>query len=437
MIESSSLSVPDDLRRRFQQGISWNVLGALFTQGSAFLANLIIANFLGREVFGEFGMIQSTVLTLAGIAQVASGTTATKYIAEFRSTDKERAGRVLGFCALMTLIAGALATILLIAGAPWLAKYVLDAPHLNTGIIIAAGYVLFSVMNGYQVGALAGLEGFRAIAISGAVQGFLHLTLCGLATWLFGLEGALAGLALSATARWLIFGWAIRYEAARQAIVPSRVGLASERKIFFGFALPAALTGLSSLPALWLGNAFLVQQPGGFSEMGSYSAANNLRVVVLFLPMLLNSVGMSLLNNERGLGDESRYRRVFWFNIRLTTASAIVSALVVALFGSWLLRLFGEDFVDGHHVLLILMLSTVPEAVAVAAYQPLHSLERMWLSLLAVAVPRDLVLIIGAYWLTSTYGATGLASAYTIAWIVALLVIVSLVGRIGLRPYVR
>lgn len=436
MTKSDSLSATDDLRHRFQRGISWNVIGAVFIQGSAFLANIIIANLLGRAVFGEFGMIQSTVLTLSGIAQVATGITATKYIAEFRSTDKERAGRVLGFCALMTLITGGLATILLIAGAPWLAKYVVNAPHLSAGIMIAAGYVLFSVMNGYQVGALAGLEAFRAIAISGAVQGFLHLIFCGLATWLFGLEGSLAGLALSAMARWLVFGWAIRHEAARQGIVSRGNGLLSERRIFSSFALPAALAGLSSLPALWLASAFLVQQPDGYSEMGSYSAANNLRALVLFLPMLLNSVGMSLLNNQRGIGNEGKYRSVFWFNIRVTTASALISALVVALCGSWLLRLFGKDFVDGYRVLLVLMLSTVPEALAVAAYQPLQSLGKMWLSFFAVALPRDLVLVVGAYGLIPAYGATGLASAYAIAWAVALLVIVALVGRIGLRPHV-
>ena len=88
----------DSIRGRFVSGITWNVVSAAFIQGSVFLTNVAIANILGREVFGEFGMIQNTMLIVAGIAQMSMGVTATKYIAEFRSNDKARAGRILGLC---------------------------------------------------------------------------------------------------------------------------------------------------------------------------------------------------------------------------------------------------------------------------------------------------------------------------------------------------
>ncbi len=428
---SDYLSISDSLRSRYRRGISWNVLGAVFSQGSTFLANVLIANLLGREVFGEFGMVQSTVLTLSSIAQVATGITATKYVAEFRSTDKERAGRILGFCWLMTLATGVLATVSLVAGAPWLAKHMLNAPHLAAGIAISAGFVLFSVMNGYQVGALSGLESYRAIAISGAATGLAHLLICVLGSWMFGLEGALAAVAISAMGRWALFGWVIRREAACQGIKSSRQGLSSERRIFLSFALPAALGGLSTLPALWLANTFLVQQPGGYSEMGLYSAANNLRTLILFLPLLLNNVGTSLLNNQRGIGNEYQYRRLFWANTKATAGSVVVASFAVALAGAWLMRLFGKDFMDGYLVLLVLTISTIPEGLALALYQIVQSRAKMWLSLLAIAIPRDVLLVVCSYELTSMYGATGLALAYAIAWTTTLGIVVALVYRIG------
>ena len=292
-----------NLRSRLQHGISWNIVSAIFTQGSVFLTNVFVANLLGKEVFGEFGMIQSTLLTMSGIAQVATGMTATKYVAEFRSTNKEKAGRILGLCSAFTFITACIACLLLLVGAPWLATTTLKAPHLSRGLMIASGFVLFSVINGYQTGALAGLEGYRALARAGVIQGGVHLAVCTLSAWYFGLDGVLGGLTFSAFFRWYIHKRALHLESCKHSIAIIYTNFWLERKILFGFALPAAISGFTSMPALWLANSFLVRQSEGFAQIGLYSAANTFRTIVMFLPILLNSVGMSLLNNQIGSRD--------------------------------------------------------------------------------------------------------------------------------------
>lgn len=57
------------LRARFHAGVFWKVVATLATQGSDFLANLVITNLLGRDGFGEFSIVRTTVLALAGSAQ--------------------------------------------------------------------------------------------------------------------------------------------------------------------------------------------------------------------------------------------------------------------------------------------------------------------------------------------------------------------------------
>ena len=122
----------ESIRARFARGISWNVVSSVFTQGSVFLTNVVIANILGRDVFGEFGMIQNTVLFFAGMGQMATGVTATKYIAEFRSSDPARAGRILGLCSSVTFIAASIATLIIVLTASWLASAMLKSPPSNT-----------------------------------------------------------------------------------------------------------------------------------------------------------------------------------------------------------------------------------------------------------------------------------------------------------------
>jgi hypothetical protein len=202
--------------------VFWNFLGALFTQGSVFVTNLVLARMLGKEAFGEFAMIQSTLLTLASVAQIATGFTVTKYVAEFRDVDKLRTGRVLGLCSMLTVGTGLMGTILLLIGAPWLADHALNASHLYPELLISASFVLFAVMNGYQIGALAGLEGYRMISVAGAILGGAHLAICWTATNLWALEGAVGGLTLSALLRWVIYSVALRRELASRGIIDRR-----------------------------------------------------------------------------------------------------------------------------------------------------------------------------------------------------------------------
>ena len=86
---------------RIISGVGWSTVGAVFTYGSTFIVNIIIANIIGKNVFGEYSIIRNTLLTLSSIAKVAAGITATKHIAEYRSTNKEKAGRILGLCSLV------------------------------------------------------------------------------------------------------------------------------------------------------------------------------------------------------------------------------------------------------------------------------------------------------------------------------------------------
>src|SRR5262249_49643593 len=153
-------------------------------------------------------------------------------------------------------------------------------------------------------------------------SGSLYLAICVIAAWTRGLHGVLVGLVVSALLQWAILYHFRLVASARHKIITCYRGWWQERESIWTFTLPAALSGFVSLPALWLANTSLVRQPNGYEQMALYSAANSFRVLVLILPNLMNNVGMSLLNHQKGIGDESCYRKVFWTNMILT-ASAV------------------------------------------------------------------------------------------------------------------
>jgi O-antigen/teichoic acid export membrane protein len=401
------------LRDRLIKGTTLNLIAVMFNQGTTLIVNIIVARILLKQAFGEYAMILATLLTAVTLSQLATGTTASKYIAEYRSSVPERAGRIMGLCALICVVMSATWAILLIVLAPWLAGVVLKAPHLAIALRIGSGFLLFSAINGYQTGALSGLEAYGALAKAGVISGIVAVAAISLGAFFGGLNGAFIGLSISAFVRCAIHNRWLRLESQAQGIKPRlRGSLSQERAMVLKFALPAAITQYYSPPMIWLANSFLIRQPGGYGEMALYSAANNFRILVLFLPSIMHSVGLSVLNYEKATGDANRYHRVFKSNVLYIFLVSLVSVIVMGIYGRIILRLFGKDFAVGNLILWILLVSGLFEALTIAIYQYIIIKEKIWLQFIGMVVPREALLVVAAYYLVQFYGGAGLAMAY-------------------------
>ena len=418
------------LAARMQSAVWFSLLGAGFNQGSTLLVNVVVANLLGREAFGRYTMVLSTLATVAALAQLSMGYTATKHIAEFRSVDRAKTSRILGLCGIVSLTSALIAGLGLAASAPWVARTLLDAPDLAPLLRLAAAAVFFTVLNGFLSGALAGLERYSALARVGLLSGTVYALLCILFATGFGLSGAVIGVTLSGLVQAVVLAIALMRESARQGLVLTRRGLWQERAMLSTFAVPASLGGLISLPALWIASVVLARQQGGFHQLALFGAANSFRTMVLFVPQAVNNVGMSILNNQRHSGGDG-YKRVFWMNAAWTMVSALGTAAFLYLGAPLLLGLFGPAFVAGRSVVAIMLAAAIIEAVAIATYQVVVSRGSIWASLFCVSLPRDLSLVLLAVLLTPTLGAVGLATAHTVAWTLSVAGILALVSRLG------
>ena len=420
------------LRVRLAHGVAWNLIGAVFNQGSTFAANVVLANTLTVLVFGEYAMVQSTVAVLSVLGQLATGYTATKYVAEFRSVNPLRAGHLLGLLGVVSGCMGLVVSFGLFFCAQWLSA-LLEQPGLADALRIAAVALFFSVMNGFLMGALSGLEGYDALGRSCVIGGTLYFVAAVLGARFGALEGAMAGIAIAGAIQCVLFWRATLTVAARQGIEIRPGSLRRDADILVSFALPAALNGFLSVPAIWFGHAVLVRQEGGYQSMALFTAANNFRIIALFLPNIVNNVNMSLLNYQLGLQDSRRYRRVLWVNFGLTVTIATGAAAAATLLAPWLLDLFGEEFRAAYPVLVVLMLATIPESVSLALLQVIQSRARMWFTFIGVAAPSYATLAIAAWLLIPAQHALGLAWAYAAAAAVAVAANALMVRRIGTR----
>jgi len=417
------------------RGILWNIIGTGTLQGSTFLINIAVANLLGRRVFGEYAIVQSTAVLFISVVQWATGYTTTKYLAEFRSIDPLRAGRLLGMLAVVSGCLGGGLALFLLVSAQSLAIHALMNPELSTPLTIASAGVFFGVANVFLIGALAGLESYPAIGKAGLITTTSTVLACVIGAKTYGLAGAIVGWVLGGMIQSVIFGKVVVSETARHGIAMEFGGIRAESDLLMRYSVPVALSGLVTLPAIWVANTLLVRQPGGYDAMAVFTAANSFRIIVVFLPSIVNSVSLSLLNNQRGLGDERRFRRIFWFNVGAAAAVAASAATAISLFGPFLLKVFGREFVaGGYPVLLVLMAATVPESLANAMLQLVHSREQSWRALRGVTIPAFGTLVVMAWLLTPIAGALGLAWAYLAASALSCACASVIVRRLGIRP---
>lgn len=112
---------------RFARGSFWLLLGASASRILALISSIMVARLLGKEVFGELGVIQSTVGMFAVFAGLGMGMTATKYIADYRHSQPTRVGHIIALTSTVSLCASFLISLLIIFIAPWLAQNILGA----------------------------------------------------------------------------------------------------------------------------------------------------------------------------------------------------------------------------------------------------------------------------------------------------------------------
>jgi O-antigen/teichoic acid export membrane protein len=412
------------LLARFRAGLTWNVVGAVMNQGASFLASIAVARIVGRDAYGMFALVSSTVITAAGMAQLATGFTATKFVAEFRHAEPLRASRIAALCQWVAVITGILATLVITFGAQPLARLAFGEPALAPLLLYSSGYILFTVMTGVQQGALAGCEGFKALARINLAHGVLYFLLCVLAAKMFGVAGALVALSMSAAIRWMLLRGALR------AVWRERLSIAlkdafSEKQALFGFAVPAALSGIVTMSALWLGNAILVNGERTLGEMALFGAALSLKTLILFVPRLVDNVGMTLLNSARGGGNRAAYRHTMRMNLLATGAVSGIMSVATVLLAPQLIGLFGSDFIEGANVLRVLAFAAFIQAIANTLYQGVQSEGRIWFSLLGVCIPRDGLLVVLAVVLVPQSGALGLAIAHAGSAVIGLLILLA------------
>ena len=374
-----------------------------------------MARMLGKTVYGELSIVQSTLGTVGTLAGLGLGMTATKYVAELRKSDPRRASSIIALAIQVALVSCAIAATAMIACAPSLAVSQLHRPELSLTIRLGAAYLVFTILNGVGVGILSGFEAFRDVAVVNLWSGvaFFLATVAG--TYFFGLNGSVIGLSVATFANCVITTLAIRKHTGPHFELASGARAWDEVGVLWSFAVPAALAGFLIAPVVWYSNVLLSRQPDGYSQLGVFSAAQSWQSAILFLPQALAPAMLAYLSHTFGEASRTRYSRLTLWSVLANGVIAAFGCLVVVLFAQPIMRMYGRGFTGNNAVLIAIAISAIPMALCNVVGYVIASAGKMWWGF-AVNLLWTIAFTISAVHFVPLYGATGLAVTYMVAY---------------------
>jgi O-antigen/teichoic acid export membrane protein len=402
----------------------WNGLAILSHQGSTFVGNFLLIKLLDHAAYGKFSLLNLTAFYAANLCQFAVGSTVSRFVAR-HSGDRNNLGVVVGICGAFTIASGILGFACLALASDVLARDVLLEPSMLLPLIIVSASVPSLVGMIYLSGLLQGLHEFRSLAISSLASGVLFVVAISAGAWTAGLMGAVFGFVAGSTIRSMIMGGSalarLRTEKSPDRSRPWReVWNNPIRREIFAFQIPAGLAGFLTLPTLWLIPTILTRNTQNFSDVALYSVILMLKSLVVLPASIIALALQPSVERAWQFDQVATAIRVFRTGTAVTLGIVGMMALIVAIFSTEAMSIFGASFVAGSDNLRWMMVAAVAEALTVSLVMRVQASSRMWSSIVATLLPRDVVMLCIVAGFSTQYGLSAAVFAHVAGALVSL-----------------
>ena len=405
-----------EIGNRIASGAFWSMVGTALSKVLVLIGGMFCARILGKEGFGEFGMIRSTITMFVVFGTAGLGLTATKHIAEYKKTAKFRIPSIYILTNGFAVISGLIVTIFILIISRYLVSNSLNSPQLLIPLRLGALLLFVTVLNGAQNGTLTGFESFREIAKNNVIGGVFETVFMLLGAYFYNVEGAILGYGMGYIALYISNHFSIKKIFLRHDI---KVRWSEFNKLDFSllykFSLPAMLSSILVTPVMWIARSVLVNN-SGFEELAVYEVATQWRVIILFIPSSIVHIVLPILSSING-EKKGKFWRVIKYNVLLNAGIAFCVALVVCVFSPIIMKLYGNGFTDPYP-LIVLSLSTVFSSISSVIGASIQSRSKIWAGFSFNLIWAAIVLGLSYFFVSNGFGAVGLSLAILISYMI-------------------
>lgn len=398
----------------------WAIFGNILGKGLSLLAAIWIARVLGKDIYGEFGFITNTMISIAILSTFGLGYTSTKYIAEFKNTEPGILHAVIKICQNISSVVAFITTLILFFSAEYFAIHVFEQPKLTVAIQFSSIYILFNTIVRTQIGILAGFNDFKGMAKINTIVGVVSIFLNVGMAYLYGLYGALVGAMLIQLMNCILnhklIGKNLRTYSKSQSSDNKKLS-----KDILNFSLPVAIQEASYSILNWCYGLLLVKF-STYGEVGLNSAALYWSALILFVPGILRNVILSHLSES--LSDKKKHNRILRIVLLFNFVVTFILSIAIYLLSNFIASFYGANFVGLQEVLYISVFTTIFTSMSNVYAQAYMSESRNWLMLLFRILRDGLGLAIGYYLIMEENGLNGALSLAKSSFIVSVIFLV-------------
>lgn len=406
-----------DIAKRMMSGAFWSFSGTALGKFCVFLTGILCARILGKEQFGELGMVRSTIGMFIILGAGGIGVTATRFISSYRRDQKNHAASIYRLSSVFSLFLGVLVTFLLFVSVGFLAEVILQSPRLAFPLTIGCLILFLSILNSSENGTLAGLEDFRSIALNTFIGSVVESICMVVGAWLYQIEGAIAGFGIGVLALYLCNKLSVIKGLRKSGIRTNREPIYKEDwKLIYQYSIPATLSALSVTPVFWLIRSMLVRS-NDYGELGTFEAADQWKIILLFIPGAICQIVLPIMSS---ITESRTFRRTLLGNIALIGGIATVLVIISWLLAPVIMLLYGKAFTD-YTPFVFLAISTIPTALAQILEMTLYSRDKIWTCFGFNIIWGIATFCFSYLFLRNNQGASGIALAVLLAYLLKMI----------------
>lgn len=385
----------------------WAVSGNGIGNFLMLLSGILIARYLGKDLYGEYGMVKSTMFLMALFATFGLGDTSTKYIADYIQRDSSQIRNIIrSSLRIVGAFSGVMCLFLMIS-ANLLAEFV-KVPHMAVAFRFLGIIIVFRALNTVGAGLLGGFKDYRRLGINNVIAGISMVGLAVPFTLLWDLRGSMLSLLISQVLL-SVLNLITVFKKSRFFVSNTKK---SYDKELLSFSFPFALNEFIYTIVSWLGT-LLMTRYSSVGELGISSVCSQWNSIILFMPGLLGNVILSYLSTTANANEKQHtiiIRRMLIVNLLCT----LVPLVVVILFSDLITHFYGPTFNMMKRVLLVTIFGTVFTCLTRVFQSNLMSEGKKWRAFSIRSSYNILHLVVSYIILRITDGED---AAYNMAWV--------------------
>ena len=372
----------------------WAVAGNALGKGLSLLGGIIVARWLGSEVYGEYGVIKSNIMMIAIFSTLGMGYSSTKFVADVLKSERWQLKVIHRIVMEYTLLMSMTIALIVFVFSDRLAEW-LDCPELSLMFKWTAPAIVFNAVTTSQTGVLAGLKRYKILARNTTITGVYMFMTSLIGAYFYQLTGALIALMTSYLINVLLNQGYISKEIAAEAGMTDNGDCALFRKKLrirlLSYSVPIAMQeSLYSITNWFV--VFILVRMASYSEYGIYSAAVQWMVIISFIPGSLRNVALSYFAGNNG--DYGANAKVLSRLSTLNLISTLLPASVILLCQGFIADFYGPSYSGVGIIISLLSFVAVLSCQSNILSQELMALDKNWLLFICRLV-RDLLTVGG------------------------------------------